>query len=152
MKRFISLLLTFLALNSYAFDYQSYRATPLVEALKEHQEDHEEKADIIINGSVSKYSSNVIFTKKLRKIGEPRKGYIRSWAKSLGISREVADLYQHEFLVTDGKIEIWVPMQEPVLPHMGKELTTDFPFILYYIYAGKQQDEIILLGTEFQAK
>ena len=71
-------------------------------------------------------------------------------ALSLGQSKEFTDSYKYEFLIQEGDTEIWVPMQEQVLPYMAEELTIGKSFEVYYILAGINKGDWLFLGTEFQ--
>jgi hypothetical protein len=60
--------------------------------------------------------------------------------KSVSFQRAV-NLYQHEVLFKDGSDEYWIPVQENILPVMGKELVKGDKVSLYIVWFGAVYDD-----------
>ena len=152
MKGFIFLVIALLSNPISAFDYESYSSRSFREVIEHHEKDFDAKIDIGISAIPFKYKANVIFSKKLRKISRGRLEFIKKWAKSLGQTDNFINSYQHEFLIIENGFEIWLPMQEQVLPFMGKELIEGKEFEIYFFFAGIDHGHLFFLGTEFKVK
>ncbi len=61
------------------------------------------------------------------------------------------ELYKHEFLVREGGEDLWIPVQEQLLPYMGTELKVGEEFALYIVLAGTVKGKWVFLATEFAA-
>lgn len=148
----IALFLALFSTQLFAFDYSSYAQKSFSNAINTHKGDFVGDADIWISGVAFKYSAKIAFTKELREISPSRREFLDNWRKALGQDKSFTDLYQHEFLVKEGETEIWLPMQESVLPYMGEELKVGQEFVVYYLLTGLDHGEWVFLGTEFQAE
>ena len=151
MKKTLFLIITIVSQSAYAFDYKSYKEVSFEKAINTHKEAVGSSVDIAISAAVFKYKSKVIFTNKFRKITDKRKQFLQYWAKALR-QHEFIKNYKSEILIKNGEKEMWVPMQDQVIPFMSKEIEIDEKFYLYHLFAGSNMGKWVFLGTEFRVK
>ena len=159
MAKIVRIALPLLAcMSAFAqdFDYASYTEKTFSEVIDTHTQDFTVDADIAIERAVSaipfKYRSKIQFSRVLRDIPQERLDFIKGWGVSLQQPVDFVETYRREFLIEVDGMEIWLPMQEQILPFMGNELVVGDEFYVFYVVAGKYQDQWIFLGTEFQAR
>lgn len=148
--KIISILILFLSGYVSAFDYASYQEISFTAVIHEHGADYEENIDIGISGIPFKYKTKVVFTDAFRPVDGKRLDFIKNWAKALRQPPEVPGLYKKEVLINAAGLEIWIPMQDPVLSFMRDELVQGQEFYLYYVLVGAMHGELFYLGTDFQ--
>ena len=156
VARIALLSLACLTVFAQDFDFASYSERTFGEVIDAHAQDFSVDADFAINVAISaipfKYKSKVRFSRVLREIPQERLAVIKGWGASLQQPADFVESYRREFLVDDDGMEIWLPMQEQILPFMGNELAAGDEFYVYYVVAGKYQNQWIFLGTEFQTQ
>ena len=97
----------------------------------------------------------VVFTGKSRQISEARKTFIRMWFGMLRAEqKDMAGLYEEEYLYKEGEKEYWLPTQTPITKYFDKELKPGDKMDLYLIsigaYRSKGEIDCVLLVEEFQ--
>lgn len=152
MRKILILSILILYQPVMAFDYKSYIETSFKKILSTHKGDFDSDIDIGISAVTFKYNSKIKFTNKFRELSKTRKIFLSQWAKALGHPIKFIEQYKSEFLVKSGQVEIWIPMQEQVIPYMNKEIITNQEFNLYYIFVGAKKGKLVFLGTEFKVK
>lgn len=152
MRNILALTFIFLCQPIMAFDYKSYTETSFEKVISTHENDFESDIDIGISAYTFKYKSKIQFSNKFRALTGARKIFLHQWVKALGQSKEFVEQYKSEFLVKKSEFEIWIPMQEQVIPYMNKEITPNQEFYLYYIYVGAKKGELVFLATEFKVE
>jgi hypothetical protein len=93
------------------------------------------------------------YTGMFRGISEVRLFLIDAWSGIFGPDRkqEIADILKHEVLLVENGKEYWIPVQEPLIPYMEKELTKNESVIVFIIWVGssylsKETDHIFVIG------
>lgn len=99
----------------------------------------------------------VVFTGKSRPITEARKTFINTWFGMLRSDhKEIAALYEQEYLYKEGETEYWLPTQTPITKYFDKELKPGDKMDLYLISAGAYRNrgdiDCVLLVEEYQKK
>jgi hypothetical protein len=99
----------------------------------------------------------VTFTGKSRPIIKARKTFIEWWFGMLrSDQKEMAELYESEYLYKEGETEYWLPTQKPITKYFDKELKPGDKMDLYLISIGayRSNDDIdcVLLVEEYQKK
>lgn len=99
----------------------------------------------------------VVFTGKSRPITKARKTFIKMWFGMLrSDQKEMAEIYEHEYLYKEGEAEYWLPTQRPITKYFDKELKPGDRMDLYLISIGAYRSEggidCVLLVEEFQKK
>ena len=99
----------------------------------------------------------VVFTGKSRPITQARKTFIGMWFGMLrSDQKEMAELYEREYLYKEGETEYWLPTQGPITKYFDKELKSGDEMYLYLISIGAYRSEgdidCVLLVEEFQKK
>jgi hypothetical protein len=97
----------------------------------------------------------VVFTGKSRPITQARKTFIAMWFGMLrSEQKEMAELYEREYLYKEGEAEYWLPTQGPITKYFDKELKPGDKMYLYLISIGAYRSEgdidCVLLVEEFQ--
>jgi hypothetical protein len=151
------LLIALLACSAQAqdFDFASYRPSSIPNIIKEHEPTffrNGKVLDAYFSTQIFKYRINTAFTRELREIRPDKLKFIQKWAKALGQSPEIVELYKYEFLVKQAGRDFWIPVQDRLLPSMGNELKVGQQFKLYIVLAGTVKDQWVFLATEFEAK
>lgn len=146
--------LLILVSNVNAFDYAAYKEIALSTMLQERSKDEcRETAEneFIYSAYAHKYRFKTKFTRELREIGEDKKLYLERYGKSMRWNQDVVKLYKREFLVIENGKEYWVPVQEQLLPYMGREIEVGKLFELYVAVIGSASNECIFIATEFKS-
>ena len=99
----------------------------------------------------------VVFTGKSRPIPKARQTFIGMWFGMLrSDQKELAELYDREYLYKEGETEYWLPTSRPITKYFDKELKPGDKMDLYLISIGAYRSEgaidCILLVEEFQKK
>lgn len=99
----------------------------------------------------------VAFTGKSRPLSKARKSFIEIWFGMLRTrQKHLAELYDHEYLYTEGETEYWLPTQGPITKYFDKELKRGDKMDLYLISIGAYRTDTgidcVLLVEEFQKK
>ena len=99
----------------------------------------------------------VVFTGKSRPITEARKTFINMWFGMLRADqKELAGLYEREYLYKEGEAEYWLPTSKPITKYFDKELKPGDKMDLYLISTGAYRSggdiDCVLLVEEFQKK
>jgi hypothetical protein len=99
----------------------------------------------------------VVFTGKSRPIPEARKTFIGMWFGMLRADqKELARLYEREYLYLEGEVEYWLPTSTPIMKYFDKELKPGDKMDLYLIsigaYRSRGNIDCVLLVEEFQKK
>ena len=98
----------------------------------------------------------VIFSGQSRPIIESRKAFIEVWFGILRADQKnLAKLYEREYLYKEGEAEYWLPTSTPITKHFDKELKPGDKVELYLISIGayrssKGDTDCVLLVEEFQ--
>lgn len=97
----------------------------------------------------------VVFTGKYRPISDARKTFISTWFGMLRTEqKEMAGLYEREYLYREGEKEYWLPTSTPITKYFEKELKPGDKMDLYLIsigaYRSKGEIDCVLLVEEFQ--
>ena len=97
----------------------------------------------------------VIFTGKSRPISKARQTFIGMWFGMLrSDQKEMAGLYDREYLYKEGDAEYWLPTSRPITKYFDKELKPGDKMDLYLIsigaYRGDGEIDCVLLVEEFQ--
>jgi hypothetical protein len=137
------------------FDPTAYRPVTLKDLAAEHPEflPFEPKTDekVALSAVPFKYRIRVHTTRTIRTIPPVRKKLIDDWAQMASAPSAFIKLYQRELLVTAGNQEIWVPIQEPLLAPLAKELPKGGELDLYVLFLGAAGGGWFLMATEFQS-
>lgn len=115
-------------------------------------EDHMFLADNQLESRVE-----VVFTGKSRPLSKGRKSFIEIWFGMLRTKQKhLAELYDQEYLYTEGETEYWLPTQRPITKYFDKELKPGDKMDLYLISIGAYRTDTaidcVLLVEEFQKK
>jgi hypothetical protein len=99
----------------------------------------------------------VVFTGKSRPTTQARKSFIGMWFGMLrSDQKEMAKLYEREYLYEEGETEYWLPTQATITKYFDKELKSGDKMYLYLISIGAYRSETnidcVLLVEEFQKK
>ena len=99
----------------------------------------------------------VVFTGESRPIPKARKTFIGMWFGMLrSDQKELAELYDREYLYKEGDAEYWLPTSRPITKYFDKELKPGDKMDLYLIsigaYRGDGEIDCVLLVEEFQKK
>ena len=99
----------------------------------------------------------VVFTGKSRPINKARKNFINMWFGMLRTDqKELADLYERDYLYKEGEVEHWLPTSRPITKYFDKELKPGDKMDLYLIsigaYRGDGDIDCVMLVEEFQKK
>ena len=97
----------------------------------------------------------VVFTGKSRPIPKARQTFIGMWFGMLrSDQKEMAGLYEREYLYKEGDAEYWLPTSKPITKYFDKELKPGDKMDLYLIsigaYRGEGEIDCVLLVEEFQ--
>ncbi|HKO41962.1 MAG TPA: hypothetical protein VJU84_01625 [Pyrinomonadaceae bacterium] len=99
----------------------------------------------------------VIFTGESRSITEARRTFVNMWFGMLRTKqKELAELYEREYLYKEGETGHWLPTSKPITKHFDKELKPGDKIDLYLIsigaYRSQTNIDCVLLVEEFQKK
>jgi len=84
----------------------------------------------------------VVFTGKSRPITEARKTFIGEWFGMLrSDQKELAGLYDREYLYKEGDAEYWLPTSKPITKYFDKELKSGDKMDLYLISIGAYRSD-----------
>jgi len=131
------------------FNYDSYRPYSLAQAIADHP--HQEQADWVVEAGDFKYRVRVIYTGQQRGITANVKQLLKHWAKTLGQDPKIPDLFGHEILVREGISQYWLPIQEPPLSFLVKEVRPGDTVELYVVLIGTAKTEWVFAVNEFQS-
>lgn len=138
------------------FNYASYHRTTLQSITTEEQKHAHVQAmseknadDIQLECVLFKYRVSCRYSDVRRPISEKKKNAILLWMETLRIDSQYASLYRQEIRVSEGKNINWIPIQEPLLPHIDNELVKDDSFELFIILIGQVDSEFVFIATEF---
>ena len=96
----------------------------------------------------------VTFTGQSRPILDKRRSFIDAWFGLYKQDKELAKLYQREYLYKEGSREWWLPTSTPITKYFDKELKAGEEMTLYLIRLGayRERDSIdcVLLVEEYQ--
>ena len=96
----------------------------------------------------------VTFTGQSRPIVESRHSFIDDWFGLYNRNKDIAALYQREYLYKEGSREYWLPTSSPITKYFAKELKAGDEVTLYLIRLGayRQNESIdcVLLVEEYQ--
>jgi hypothetical protein len=99
----------------------------------------------------------VVFTGESRPISKDRQTFIGAWFGMLRSDhKELAELYDREFLYKEGETKYWLPTSKPITKYFEKELKPGDKMDIYLISIGAYRNErnidCVLLVEEFQTK
>ena len=99
----------------------------------------------------------VVFTGESRSITEARRTFVNMWFGTLrSKQKELAALYEREYLYKEGETGYWLPTSKPITKYYDKELKPGDKMDLYLISIGAYRSETkidcVLLVEEFQKK
>ena len=97
----------------------------------------------------------VTYTGESRPIPKDRARFISTWFATLRSSqKQLADLYEREYLYKDGADEYWIATSTPITKYFAQELKPGDQMDLYLITIGafraKDKVDCVLLVEEFQ--
>jgi hypothetical protein len=85
----------------------------------------------------------VTYTGRSRSISPKRKELIKDWVTTIfGLERrdEFLKLFDTEFLFTESLVEYWLPIQNPLIQHLEKELKKGDKVTLYVSWVGARKE------------
>ena len=146
--------------DSSAFPWNDFERRTLQELVKinvaEDADDlkrYPDKGQFVFRGKIMPSVVRVTYTGQSRAIGSERKKFIELFANAYAQDPNYANLFESEFLFTEGAQEYWLPMQEPVKA-FNREMKKGDAVDLYLIRPGglrvKDKTDWIFLIEEFQ--
>jgi hypothetical protein len=89
-----------------------------------------------ILGLAKKYKVRATFRGNVRPLAAESTSVLDAWTKSLNIPAATRALFSREILVRDGEVDYWMPIQEPVLEWLLKEVKAGGVADFYIMHPG----------------
>lgn len=107
--------------------------------------------DFVLDPGSDRHRVRVRYTGKQRTIPEGRRAFLKAWARSVQGSHTVEELFDREILVEEGSRVYWLPVQNALLPAIGREVDPDDYVELFVVFVGGRAPDWIFLVNEFAA-
>jgi hypothetical protein len=134
------------------FDVAAYRRATIPQILEKHKTAECRRTkprESIYSIYGHKYRIVTHFSRELRPLGAETREFLAHYGKSVRWNSDVVEMYQNEFLVQEQGKDYWVPVQEHLIPAMGKELKQGQRFELYLVLVGSIDNRCLFIATEF---
>jgi hypothetical protein len=136
---------------SLGFTWESYAPATIHQVILLHGDERERSTDgtRLINTADEKYRLTVTYLGSQRPVPPARRKLISDWVQAVALDPQVATWFRHEIQVLEGKDAYWLPVQEAVLPHMTKELSSGDQIDVYVMFIGHTAEDWMFLVNEF---
>jgi len=131
------------------FRYEEYLPSTLAGEIAAHP--HDPGADRWIEGGDFRYRFRVTLAGRSRPLEKAVDLLLDEWAKALGHPRSTRALFKHEVLVREGDNEYWLPIQEPLMKPLAKEVKPGGELDLYVMRLGSLPAGVVFVINEFMA-
>jgi hypothetical protein len=131
-----------------AFAWDQYAPATLQEVIALHKGLADNKR--LINTVEEKYRITVTYLGERRPIAPATRALIGDWVKTVGQDERLVSWFKQEIHVLEGEQTYWLPIQEVLWPHMGKELLAGNTVELYVLWIGYTGSDWVFLVNEFQ--
>ena len=79
---------------------------------------------------------SIVYMDSLRAIAPERKDLIRRWITSYGIDDQTPEMYESEMLIGEDGLELWLPVQNELIPHLETRLERGDSVTLFAVWVG----------------
>ena len=160
MKRLLSITLLSLVSGStllQGFPWEIFKPRTLKEVISRTTKAVRPDDSLFLAQDQLESKVEVVFTGESRPLTDGRKTLIHMWFGMLrGEQKQLATLYEREYLYKEGSEEYWLPTSKPITKYFDKELKPGDKMDLYLIsigaYRSKNEIDCVLLVEEFQKK
>jgi hypothetical protein len=106
------------------------------------------KPDLAINPG-DRFTTSVVYLGKVRKLEDQKETFFMFWFKAFKLNRiNIA----HEVLVSEGKKQYWIPIQEVLFSDFVKEISEGNHVTLFVVYTGAIKQDAVFIMNEFKAE
>ncbi|MFQ5759603.1 MAG: hypothetical protein ACE5HM_01370 [Acidiferrobacterales bacterium] len=134
---------------SGAFSWENYAPATIARIISIH-EDVQGSDALLVNTTDEKYRVTVTYLGEKRPIEEAARKHIFDGVKTVGLDSQLISWFKHEIHLSEGAHSYWLPIQEVLLPHLAKELSSGDAVDLYIMWIGYTGTGWVFLINEFQ--
>ncbi|MTW10192.1 hypothetical protein GM658_06210 [Pseudoduganella eburnea] len=149
-----SLFATVFAFSAFSADFNFSAYTP--KPLAQIQSDYDavamdlEKGKSLYLPVLEKRNFEINYTGEFSDIDETRTKFIRNFSKYANLDSAHVNLYRHVLKVSDAGKDYYLPVQEPLISYMVRELAIGQKINVYVLFAGSDSNGLVLLISEFK--
>ncbi len=136
------------ALAALASGWESYEPVTLAQVIAVHADVG--GVDRVINTAEEKYRVQVTHLGGRRPLPESTRTLIVDWARAVGVESQLISAFKQEIEVAEAGKSYWLPVQDVLLPHMGRELAAGDSVRLYVMWIGYVETRWVFLVNEFE--
>ena len=154
-SKWVAVLLALPMVSLYApdaaaqFRFQDYAQTTFEEVNKASPPSS--LPGIAVVAAVKKYKVGATFRGEVKPLAAESASVLDAWAKVLNISPANRALFSREIMVRQGERDYWLPIQEPVLEWLLKEVKAGGQADFYIMHAGSTPSGNVFVVNEFQS-
>ncbi len=154
MHAALPLLLLSLSAGPATLDPQGYQFVELPAFVAKTLKDHPDLAkreggqDTATFHGMERIRFPATWTGQKRPLAGFKAEVVQKWLAQNAPSMKAA--FRQEIQVKDGDREVWVPIQETLLPFLAKEVKAGKQVGIYAVFMGSANEELILLVNEFK--
>lgn len=138
-----------LAQESGAFSWESYAPATIAQIIAIHEHVQGGGA-LLVNTPDEKYRVTVAYLGEKRPIEPTARKHISDWVETVGLGSELVSWFKHEIHVSEDTQSYWLPIQEALLAHFAKEISSGERVELYIMWIGHTGAGWVFLINEFQ--